>query len=124
MTQPEMIAQVRIVIAATGRFPNLGRAFYESGPCYGELRLAERLETWRKVGLLHFEDGRVAARQYIDLCKSGVFSACLFGLVEAASPETIAQTVDRAVDIFMRVYGVERAASTSPASEAGASVGA
>jgi AcrR family transcriptional regulator len=124
MTQPEMIAQVRTVIAATGKFPNLGRAFYEAGPCYGEIRLAERLETWRKAGLLQFEDGRVAARQFIDLCKSGVFSACLFGVVEAATPETIAQTVNRAVDIFMRVYGVDKAASTSAASEAGASVGA
>jgi len=38
MTQPELIAQVRIVIAATAKFPNLGRAFYESGPCYGVTR--------------------------------------------------------------------------------------
>lgn len=124
MTQPEMVAQVRIVIAATGKFPSLGRAFYESGPCYGEKRLAERLENWREAGLLHFTDGRTAARQFIDLCKSGVFAACLFGVTEAATPETIAQTVDRAVEIFMRVYGAESAASTSLASEAGVSVGA
>lgn len=124
MTQPEMLAQVRIVIAATGKFPSLGRAFYESGPCYGEARLAERLETWRRAGLLRFDDGRVAARQFIDLCKSGVFGACLFGVTEAATPETILQTVDRAVDIFMRVYGADSAASTSLASEAGESVGA
>ena len=124
MTQPEMLAQVRIVIAATGKFPNLGRAFYESGPCYGETRLAERLEAWRRAGLLQFQDGRVAARQFIDLCKSGVFGACLFGVTESATPKAIAETVARAVEIFMRVYGADNAASTSPASEAGASVGA
>jgi len=123
MTQPEMLAQVRIVIAATGKFPNLGRAFYESGPCYGEMRLAERLESWREAGLLAFEDGRLAARQFIDLCKSGLFAACLFGVTEAATPEAICETVDRAVDIFMRIYGAS-AASMSPASEAGVSVGA
>src|ERR1700761_9423064 len=30
MMQPEMLAQVRIVIAATAKFPKLGRTFYES----------------------------------------------------------------------------------------------
>jgi AcrR family transcriptional regulator len=105
MTQPELIAQVRIVIAATGKFPNLGRAFYESGPCYGETRLAERLEAWRADGWLDFADGRLAARQFIDLCKSGVFSACLFGIMETATPEAIADTVDAAVVVFMRAYG-------------------
>src|ERR1700733_2116897 len=35
MTQPEMIALIRIVIGATAKFPSLGRTFYESGPCYG-----------------------------------------------------------------------------------------
>jgi len=112
MTQPEMIAQVRIVIAATARFPSLGRVFYESGPLYGELRLAERLEIWRAEGALQFDDGRLAARQFIDLCKSGVFHGCLFGLTET-SAEAIAQSVDAAVEVFMRAYG-GRAAPPAP----------
>ena len=110
MTQPEMIAQVRIVIAATAKFPNVGRAFYESGPCYGEARLAQRLEEWRAAGILNFTDGRMAARQFIDLCKSGHFSACLFGALDAVSPDAIAETVDAAVDMFMCVYGAKASA--------------
>jgi AcrR family transcriptional regulator len=126
MTQPDMIALVRIVIGATAKFPNLGRAFYESGPCYGETRLAARLEAWRADGALSFADGRVAARQFIDLCKSGVFNACLFAATDTASPEAISRNVDAAVDAFLRLYGASgpSAASMSPASDAGASVGA
>ncbi len=126
MTQPEMIALVRIVIGATAKFPNLGRAFYESGPCYGETKLAARLEAWRAEGALHFDDGRVAARHFIDLAKSGLLNACLFGAAETASPEAIARNVDVAVEVFVRLYGVgdPSAASMSPASEAGVSVGA
>jgi AcrR family transcriptional regulator len=108
MTQPEMIAQVRIVIAVTGKFPNLGRVFYDSGPCFGELRLAARLEAWRESGALEFDDSRIAARHFIDLCKSGVFTGCLFGVTETATPEAIAETVDRGVEVFMRAYGAGR----------------
>jgi AcrR family transcriptional regulator len=109
MTQPELIAQVRIVIAATGKFPSLGRAFYESGPCYGVTRLAGRLDEWRDAGLLEFENGRVAAQQFIDLCKSGLFSACLFGASESISAEAIATNVESAVEVFMRAYGAKSA---------------
>ena len=109
MTQPELIAQVRIVIAATAKFPSLGRAFYESGPCYGVSRLAGRLEEWREAGLLEFENGRVAAQQFIDLCKSGLFSACLFGASESISAEAIATNVESAVEVFMRAYGAKSA---------------
>jgi len=107
MTQPELIAQVRIVIAATAKFPNLGRAFYESGPCYGVTRLAGRLEEWREAELLEFENGRVAAQQFIDLCKSGLFTACLFGAAESISAEAINTNVKSAVEVFMRAYGAD-----------------
>jgi AcrR family transcriptional regulator len=105
MTQPDLIAQVRIVIAATAKFPSLGRAFYESGPCWGVSRLAERLEAWREAGLLQFVDSRLAAQHFIDLCKSGLFSACLFGAAETASPEAVASNVDAAIEVFMCAYG-------------------
>jgi AcrR family transcriptional regulator len=123
MTQPELLAQVRIVIAATGKFPSLGRAFYESGPTYGVMKLAEKLVDWRTAGLLRIDDPILAAHQFLGMCKSGVFQGCLFGAA-IASPEEIARTVDSAVEVFMRAYGTESAASTSLASEAGESVGA
>src|SRR5271155_2981977 len=50
--RPEAVAQVRVVIAATARFPSLGRAFYEAGPRYGVQKLAARLEAYAKAGAL------------------------------------------------------------------------
>jgi AcrR family transcriptional regulator len=114
MTQPELIAQVRIVIAATAKFPNLGRTFYESGPCYGVTRLAARMEQWREAGLLEFGNGRVAAQQFIDLCKSGLFTSCLFGAAESISAEAIAANVESAVEVFMRAYGAKGSGSNQP----------
>jgi AcrR family transcriptional regulator len=105
MTRPEMIAQLRVVIAATGKFPQLGRAFYEAGPCHGVRRLASELAKLRDAGELRLEDAECAARQFIDLCKSGVFSAALFGAVEIVPARDIEMAVDAAVDLFMRGYG-------------------
>jgi AcrR family transcriptional regulator len=105
ITRPERVALVRIVIAATTKFPNLGRAFYESGPRYGENRLAEHMEAWRAAGVLQFTDAHIAARHFLDLCKSGVFLGLLFGANEAVPQQAIDDAVDRAVEVFMRAYG-------------------
>ena len=107
MLRPDMIAHLRIVVAATGKFPRLGQAFYEAGPCHGVSKLARELEKMRAAGALAFEDGELAARQFIDLCKSGVFNAAVFGAVEIVPAEDIAASVDAAVEVFMRAYGAK-----------------
>ncbi len=127
ITEPERMALLRIVIAATAKFPSLGRAFYESGPHYGEGRLAEHMAAWREAGELQFEDSHVAARHFLGLCKSGVFLGCLFGAAGAVSRDAIGKSVDDAVAVFMRAYGATpqpSSASMSPANDVGASVGA
>src|SRR5439155_24838344 len=43
MTEPGKLALARVVIAAAGKFPKLGQAFYESGPLHGATRLADGL---------------------------------------------------------------------------------
>jgi AcrR family transcriptional regulator len=104
MTRPELIAQLRVVIAATGKFPRLGRAFYEAGPCYGVSKLAEQLRVLNAAGALDVADTERAARQFIDLCKSGVFTGVLFGAVETVPPQEIEASVNAAVEVFMRAY--------------------
>ena len=105
MTRAEMIAQLRVVIAATGKFPRLGRAFYEAGPCYGVTKLAEQLRALGAAGALDVAEPERAARQFIDLCKSGVFNGVLFGAVETVPPQEIEASVNAAVEVFMRAYG-------------------
>ena len=107
MTRPEMIAQLRVVIAATGKFPRLGRAFYEAGPCYGVSKLSEQLRALTASGALDIADPERAARQFIDLCKSGVFNPILFGAVETVPANEIEASVDAAVEVFLRAYGAK-----------------
>jgi len=102
--RPEIIAQVRVVIAATARFPQLGRTFYESGPHYGIQRLAARLASFSKAGTLAVEDADMAARQFTSLCCSDLQKQVLFGVVTSVTAEQIEAAVDSALELFLKVY--------------------
>ncbi|MGO9741766.1 MAG: TetR/AcrR family transcriptional regulator [Roseiarcus sp.] len=108
MTKPEMIAQVRMVIAATGKFPRIGQAFYEAGPCYGVRVLSGHLKTLVDRGELEIDDIEVAALQFLEMSKAGLLNRVLFGAAERLAPEEIGARVDKAVDVFLEAYGARR----------------
>ena len=114
MVRPETIAHVRVVIAATGRFPRLGRAFYEAGPLYGAQKLAEQLDVFVASGALEIADTERAARQFIDLCLSGVHKPLLFGVVDSVTPNEIEASVDAAVEVFLKAYRPSQASAAPP----------
>ena len=103
--RPEAVAQVRVVIATTPRFPRLGQAFYEAGPAYGVGRLAEQLEAFSQRGALNVANPVLAARQFINLCCADFHKQVLFGVVEAPTREAIEAAVDQTVELFLKVYG-------------------
>lgn len=103
--RPEAVAQVRVVIAATARFPQLGRAFYAAGPGYGIERLTAWLAAFSKTGALNISDPEVAARQFINLCCADFHKRVLFGVITSADPETVEAGVEEAVTFFLKVYG-------------------
>ena len=106
MSEPSTLAFARVVVAASGKFPNVGRFFYESGPLYGATRLAEELVNLEKAGALKVPDPERAAWQFVDLCQSYVYKRLLFGVVESVTPEEIEASVKAGVDVFLAAYGV------------------
>jgi AcrR family transcriptional regulator len=112
--RPDTVAQVRVVIAAAARFPNLGRAFFDAGPRYGIQRLAAQLERFVKAGKLDIADPERAARQFINLCCTDFHKEVLFGVIEATTPSVIDAAVDSAVAVFMKAYGPRPAAAPPP----------
>jgi AcrR family transcriptional regulator len=106
MSEPGTRALARVVIAAVEKFPNVGRAFFESGPLYGATRLADELKALEAAGALKVPDPERAAWQFIDLCQSYVYKRLLFGVVESLSLEEIEGAVNAGVEVFLRAYGV------------------
>jgi AcrR family transcriptional regulator len=106
MAEPGTLALARVIVAAAGKFPSVGRAFFEAGPLYGATRLAAELENLEKSGALTVPDPERAAWQFVDLCQSYVYKRLLFGVVDSISREDIEASVEAGVDVFMKAYGV------------------
>lgn len=113
LARPQSVAQIRTVVGVTAKLPQLGRAFHEAGPAYGASRLAVWLERQTADGRLAVDDPESAAAQFVELCKASLFSRLIFGVVDSLSEGEIDANVRRAVDVFLRAYGV-RTDSTSP----------
>lgn len=96
----------RICLAEADRFPELGRAFYDSGPELGRARLTEYMREAVARGELRIGDFDLAAEQYTELCKAHVWTRSAFGVQTEFSRAELTRVIDGAVDTFLARYGV------------------
>jgi AcrR family transcriptional regulator len=104
VTQPEAIALHRLGVAEAGRFPEMGRIFYDRAPRQMHVLLAGFLEGAMDRGQLRRDDALSAARLLVSLCLSGCHQQLLMGWIESVSPQLIEVDIDRAIELFMRGY--------------------
>jgi TetR/AcrR family transcriptional regulator, mexJK operon transcriptional repressor len=103
-TEAETLSIYRIVVGETGRFPELGRVFYETGPRRVLSRLSEFLREASEKGLLDIPEPRLAAEQFIGMVRGAHYLRRLLRIeeeTEAPSPERI---VESAVEVFLKAY--------------------
>ena len=112
MSRPDTLAHVRTVIAASAKFPQLGRAFYEAGPCFGANRLSTYMQRMNDQGVLRIADVERAAWQFLELCQAGTFKLLLFRMVDELTLAQIEAGVSAGVDVFMAAYGASAARET------------
>lgn len=105
MVRPEHLAHVRTVVAAAGKFPQLGQAFFEAGPCFGAGRLSAYLRRKCEQGVLDIKDFEQAAWQFLEVIQAGKFKSLMFRMRDEVPPEEIAAAVEAGVDVFLRAYG-------------------
>ena len=96
----------RICVAEADRFPELGRAFYESGPMMGRRRLRDYLHAAAGRGELVAADFDLAADQFAELCKAELWMRAVFGIQQDFDAAEIARIADAAVETFLARYGV------------------
>ena len=95
----------RLVVAEAGRFPAIGRLFYETGPMKGEQRLRDYFAAATSDGHLRRADPTAMARRFRDLSLSDIYTRRLWGVVGETDDAEVRASVAEGVDIFLAYYG-------------------
>lgn len=103
--RPEHISSIRMVIGAAEKFPRLGQAFFEAGPCQGIARLKAYFDSQVRAGRLSIDDTEVAAQHFLDLCASGITRRLLFSVGDMPTEPEIERNVEDALRVFFAAYG-------------------
>jgi TetR/AcrR family transcriptional repressor of mexJK operon len=104
--QPRVLQLRRLVIGEAGRFPELGRAFYEQGPGRTIAALASAFEPLAARGVLEVDDPLLAAAHFNWLIMSiPLNQAMLLGSDEPPAPADLDRYADTGVRVFLAAYG-------------------
>jgi AcrR family transcriptional regulator len=104
--QPQILQLRRLVIGEAGRFPELGRTFYEQGPGRTIAVLATVFERLAARGALRLEDPPLAAAHFNWLVMSIPLNQAMF-LSEDEPPSSaeLDRYADAGVRVFLAAYG-------------------
>jgi TetR/AcrR family transcriptional repressor of mexJK operon len=104
--QPRVLQLRRLVIGEAGRFPELGRTFYERGPGRTIEALARAFTVLAERGRLQLKDPELAAQHFNWLIMSIPLNRAMFSGDDA--PPSAAERnrdADAGVKVFLAAYG-------------------
>lgn len=104
VTNPDGIALHRLVVGEAGRFPELGRIFYERGPQRVHSLLSRYIAEAMARGDLTQDDPDVAANVLTALCLAGHHQKLMVGMIDCLAPAEAEDWARKAVAIFLRTY--------------------
>lgn len=104
MSCANTVRSLRMVLGVIDDMPEVANMFLNCGPTKGAHRLKDYLAARATKGELVLEDPLLAARQFADLCTTGLFKPCLFNERTQPDEDEIEQTVRAAIRVFMKAY--------------------
>ena len=97
-------SSIRTVMAIAERMPEVGRRFYENVLEKTINRLADYLQARVASDDLAIDDCRLAASQFMEVCKASLFLPFVLQAAPAPSAVRIAEVVDSATRMFLAAY--------------------
>ncbi|PIV76474.1 MAG: TetR/AcrR family transcriptional regulator [Rhodobacteraceae bacterium CG17_big_fil_post_rev_8_21_14_2_50_65_11] len=94
----------RVCVAESARFPDLGRAFYESGPRQVLDELSTYLSSDKAAKELVIDDAYMAADQFLQLCRADMLLRKIFSVEDHATPDQISRVARETVKTFLARY--------------------
>jgi TetR/AcrR family transcriptional regulator, mexJK operon transcriptional repressor len=104
ITSREAVALFRTVVAEAERFPELARAFFESGPKCWTGSFESYLRAQDEKGRLRIPNPELAAKFLISVLKDPLHLRCMLGVQSKVTDTEIAAHVDNVVDAFLEHY--------------------
>ncbi|HEY6432249.1 MAG TPA: TetR/AcrR family transcriptional regulator [Acetobacteraceae bacterium] len=104
LLEDRSLAIHRVVIAESVRFPELGRAFYESGPMTFTTAFSAWLREQTAAGRLAVTHPERAADQFAGMLKCGCYTRAALGVTPPPSEAEIDGTATGAVETFLKAY--------------------
>ncbi|MGV6888882.1 TetR/AcrR family transcriptional regulator [Rhodophyticola sp. SM2404] len=98
------LAMFRVCVGEANRFPELGQAFYETGPLTAQRQVAEYLQTEKAAAFLDIQDHMTAADTFMQLCRTDLMLQRLMRVSGAPSETEIKNTASEAVTTFLARY--------------------
>ncbi len=95
----------RMSVSESQHFEGLGVHFYECGPQLVETELVEYFKVAEARGELLIEDKKLAAHQFVDLCRSWLVPRRLMQVQVQTTDTEKARVIDGAVEMFLARYG-------------------
>lgn len=104
LLEPEALALHRLIIAESGRFPEIGEIYHRAGPERGIRLLAAYLDRQCQLRRLDVRNTQLAAQQFTGALIGSVRTRALV-LNQTISPAEQRRVVDYTVSCFMRMHG-------------------
>ncbi len=108
LMQPQLLRLRRLVIANAGRFPDVGRSWYEQGFERVLTTLATSFQDLADRKLLRVDDPLMAANHFVGLLLWIPVNKAMFTGDHHASPDELERYAVVAVSAFLAGYGVSR----------------
>jgi TetR/AcrR family transcriptional repressor of mexJK operon len=105
IVKPEVMRMRRMVIGEADRFPELARAWSETGVQVGLGKLAERFAELAQRGELRVDNARRAAEHFNWLVLSTPLNRSMFDPKVRFSQEELERFADEGVRVFLEAYG-------------------
>ncbi len=113
IASPQAIEMNRVVIAESGRFPEIGRAYYETGPRWVVEKLTEYLDALVATNNAEIVNTLSASRMFFGMVVFPIQTEIMLGIVAPISKDEIYETTKAAVDVFCPAFNVSQMLVTS-----------
>jgi TetR/AcrR family transcriptional repressor of mexJK operon len=113
VTNPEVMAMTRLVIAEMTAHPKLAKRYYEDGTQRVVTMLSHYLDQYKIRGELSDIDTKSAASYFIAMLKGQYYLRMLLGVKPVPAAREKEQHVRETVSVFLKVYADPNPLSTS-----------